>query len=104
MNKIEKALNFLRSYSMRVPIWIRLLMLLPLFVLPVYWAITVSGPYFWVAELQAALFNGWYSPILAFLLVFLFLFLFVLATLVVLGNFFPEKPESDTKMGSEKHW
>jgi len=89
---------------MRVPIWIRLLVLLPLFGLPVYWAITVSGPYFWVAEFQADLFDGWYSPILAFLLLFLFLFMFVLALLVVLGNFFPEKPESDTKMGSENQW
>ena len=104
MNKIEKALNFLRSYSMRVPLWIRLLVLMPCFVAPGYWALTFSGPYLWVAELQTGPRGGEYSAALAYLLPCLLLLLFAGALIIVVGNFFPEKPESETKMGAKNLW
>ncbi len=99
MNPVEKGLNLLRSYSMRVPMWIRLVVIGVALVVPAYWAVTYSGMFRWVAELQMGGETGEYSATLAFLVPCLFFLLPGLALIIILGNFFPEKSEQETKMG-----
>ena len=101
MNAFEKLMNLLRSYSMRVPLWIRLVLLAPAFLIPAYWMWDYSGLYRWVAEVQMGGPVGEYSATLAFLIPCLFFLLFILAVIVLLGNFFPEKSEQETKMGAK---
>jgi hypothetical protein len=101
MKAIEKFLNLLRSYTMRVPMWLRLLLLAPAFLLPAYWAFDFSGGYSYMAYLQTGGEAGEYSATLAYIVPCLVLMLMALPVIILLGTLFPEKPESETKMGAK---
>jgi hypothetical protein len=101
MKAVEKFLNLLRSYTMRTPMWLRLLLIAPAFLLPAYWAYDFSGPYRYMAYLQTGGEAGEYSATLAYLVPCLVLLLLMVPVLILIGNFFPEKPESETKMGKK---
>lgn len=102
MNFLEKGLNFLRSYSMRVPMWIRLLLILGAAALPGYWAMTDSGWYATVTLWQTGGGSGTYQPVISFGLPFIFFLLIALAIILILGNFFPEKHPDETNMNKNK--
>jgi hypothetical protein len=91
MNAIQKAIFFLRSHTMRVPMWIRLIFILGAFALPLYWAITFTGLYAEIAIWQAGIFDSQkYSGTLTYLLCALILLLPCLALIMLVGQFFPE--------------
>ena len=98
MNAFVKMMNFLRSHSMRVPVWIRLTVMFIAFAIPLYWAFTDSGMYAAIARWQAGDDGGQYNIALAFLLPLLFFLLPAFAIILLIAQFFPEKNANETKL------
>lgn len=78
--------------------WIRLLIIIPSFAVPAYWAITFTGMYAAIATWDAGGNGGEYSVTLAFLLPVLFFLLPGFAITLLIAQFFPEKNENDPKI------
>jgi hypothetical protein len=98
MNPVIKALNFIRSYTMRPPKWLTVSIVLIPFALSGYWAITQSGWYLRVSVWQADFSNGDFYPALSFLLPVLFMLIFLIPVMMLVGMFFPEKHPDETNM------
>jgi hypothetical protein len=99
MNVFVKSMNFLRSYTMRAPMWLRLTVVGIAFAIPGYWAFTDTGLYHVITAWQLGAMGDQYSPVLSYMLSALFCLLPGLAVMMVLGTFFPEKHPDETKMG-----
>jgi hypothetical protein len=96
MKKLQNAMNLLRSYTLRVPMWLRLLFIIGAFVVPLYWAVTFTGVYALLSEWQANLLGEYYM-LLSYLASVLFLLLPALAIILVIALFFPELDPKTTK-------
>jgi hypothetical protein len=90
MKALNKMILFLQSYTLRVPVWIRLILVLGAFVMPTYWAVTGTGMYAALAEWQAGPPGGSHYIVISFGLPLIFFLLPALAILLVIGQFFPE--------------
>ncbi|MEY3442644.1 MAG: hypothetical protein RLZZ519_925 [Bacteroidota bacterium] len=90
MKALNKMILFLQSYTLHVPVWIRLLLVLGAFVMPTYWAVTGTGMYAALAEWQSGPTGGSHYIVISFGLPLIFFLLPALAILLVIGQFFPE--------------
>lgn len=95
MKKLNKMLLFLQSYTLRVPLWLRLLLILAACALPTYWAITDTGMYAALADWQAGSNGGSHYVVISIGLPLIFFLLPTLAILLVIAQFFPERDPKD---------